>query len=608
MKPGIYMTQFLGADYPVHYITSAANAKDYLDRLQNQQIPCYSLDTETEALPQYKNIGDAALSPNLSCVRLIQIFTGKSALIFDCKHIAKDLLFTSFLENEHFILHNAIFDIQYFYKYFGISHIDAGCTYLAAKLLFHALSPTDEGLSASLRSLVNGVFKTELFKEMQVSDWSVPELTWEQVEYSALDAISTYFLAQKLVKKINRQGLTRVYNLYKEAQHPLAKLQLSGIKLNVDAHRDMIVKWRNDAYVAKKKLLALTNLDMITPTTIAHYLEKSLPSNVLSLWPRTETGKLATDAHVFADFDFVDIVKPFEEFQRLQKLCTSFGTCLIDRVNPATGRLHAQYKLAGARTGRLSCTNPNLQQLPRDKEVRKNFVADPGKMFLCADYSQIEIRVGAELSRDATMLNAYQHKGDLHSLTAATILKKPIESITKKERQVAKCFNFGLMFGLSAKKFGHYAKKSYNVELTQEECNNGVDTWRRKYPGYREWQLEQARLGAETGVITTPCGKKRRVDPENCFGSSMNHPCQGGAGEVMLHALIRLNKELPKDVKFVNTVHDELLLELKPAKVSEIQDLMNECMTKGFLDVFPNGITKGLVSSASGNNWAEAKE
>jgi DNA polymerase I-like protein with 3'-5' exonuclease and polymerase domains len=576
----------------------------------SQPLETYALDTETAALPKYKKIGEAALSPHLSAVRLLQLFTGRTAIVFDIGKIETTGIFKSFLEEKRFVGHNSLFDLQYLYKQFGASHIDIGCSYLAAKLIFHATTPTDAGLSASLRSLVNALFKTEILKEMQVSDWSVPELTWEQIEYSALDAVTTYRLAEKLAPKISKFGLERIYQLYKDAQHPLAKMQLNGIKLDTDKHRDLIVDWRSKLYTARKELTEITKLDTITPTTLAKYLEKSLPKETLAIWPRTDTGKLQTDSHVFAEFDYLPIVKPFAEFQKREKLCTSFGNSLIEQINPETGRLHARYRLAGARTGRLSCSDPNLQQLPRENLVRQNFIPEKGNIFVCADYSQVELRVAAEVSRDETMLRAYKQGIDLHKLTASLISKKRIQDVTKEDRQKAKAFNFGLLFGLGAKKFSHYAKKSYGAEVSQEEANAGVKAFRETYYGYREWQLDQSSNALERGFCTTPCGKRRCLDRDNSYGPSMNTPIQGGAAECMLYALVRLNNLFTTNkvnAKITNCIHDELLVECEPKDKEQVSSWVEGAMESGFLDVFPKGIVRGICECKSGNSWGAAK-
>lgn len=621
MIPGKYKTTFLGTEIPVIYVTERGEAERLVGKLIEQfesgETRLAAIDTETAALPKYRGVPQAALSPHLSGVRLIQIYTGRSAIVFDVFKICEVSVFTKLLEKGRWVGHNSTFDLGYFYKWFGISKCDIGCTMLCAKLLFHAKCPTDAGLSASLRNLVNITFKEEILKEMQTSDWSMPELTWEQVEYAALDAITTLKLAERIAPQLASLDLVRIYKLYKDAQHPIARMQLNGLKFDCDKHRDMIVDWRAELYTAKKELVRITGLNKTTPHSIASYLEKTLPPDVLSMWPRTEVGKLETNAHVFADFDYLDIVKPFLEFQKREKLCTAFGTKLIEQVNPATGRLHAGYKLAGARTGRLSCAQPNLQQLPRDKSIRSNFIPEPGNVFVCADYSQIEIRVGAELSRDPTMLKAYQEGIDLHKLTAQTVSQLSdsqwddlSDAEKKNKRQSGKSFNFGLMFGLGADSYKHYAKKSYGVEVSDEDAGRGVKTWRKLYSTYRAWHMSKVKESEANGYVTTPCGKRRCLAPEDCWGASANTPIQGGACECMLHAIVDIQKAIDVSkfpYKIVNCVHDEVLVEVPKDKVEHATKMIEYSMQYGFKSVFPNGVTRGLVEAKSGPNWGAAK-
>jgi len=605
MKAGLYEANFAGEKIPFYYIKDAEEASHVLNLLL-EKGETYAIDTETAALPKYRATHKAALSPHLSRVRLIQVFTGRAAFVFDTFACGSDGIFTKFLEEGKFVGHNSVFDLQYFVNQFKASRCSIGCTYLTAKLLFHATAPTDEGLGASLKNLSDIILGKDILKEMQLSDFSVPELTFEQVEYSALDAICTYKVAEKLAPKLKKYGLERIYKLYKDAQMPIVRMQLNGFGFDVDRHRDIIADWRGKLWTAKKALLQSTGLERITGPQIGEYLQKTLPADILDIWPRTEKGAFQVDSHAFADFGFIDAIKPFAEYKKYETLCAGFGSKLIDLVNPETNRLHSHFRLAGARTGRMSCTDPNIQQSPRDKTFRESFVSSGGKSLLVCDYSQIEIRVGAELSQDEVMLNAYRNGIDLHALTASRISGKPIKEVTKDERFAAKAFNFGLMFGLGAKKFSHYAKKSYGVEVSEAEAHRGVKTFRDTYSGYRAWQLQQSNAAAQTMLTTTVCGKRRALDKDNYYGASLNTPVQGSAAECMLHALVELEKR--DYAKYlVNCVHDELILELPENLVNDGKEVLESCMIDGFLKVFPEGITRGLVDAHSGANWAVAK-
>lgn len=607
MKEKSFNVTFLGKTYPAHYVKTNESAAYVINKLLEKDV-LFAIDTETKPKKGYGHMKEAGLSPHLGEIRLIQVFDGTNIIIFDMVSIDSEM-FLDFLESKRFIAHNALFDLQFF-KALGVRTMNIGCTLICSRLLFHAIYPTDMGLSGSLSNMVKTLLGVDLKKAMQASDWSDPELTFEQVEYAALDPLAVTLIAEKLAGGIQKYKLGRIYTIMKEAQHPIAAMQMNGIGFDAEAHVKVIPTWVDKLVKAKKEVMKLTGLTKLTATTLGVWLEENLPEDVLNIWPRTDKGRLSTDAHTLSDFAWLDIVKPFSEYQKQEKLTSTYGSNLLHRVNPATKRLHASYNLCGARTGRLSSSHPNLQNIPaRDKEFKKRFIPRDGYIFICADYNQIELRVAAELSKDEMMLKAYREGIDLHRLTASKVSGKPLADVTDEERQMAKAVNFGLLFGLGVKKFAHYANKSYGVTVSDAEAERAVNTFRETYPQYREWQLAQANNAAVTFKTVTPCGKLRRLPEDNTFGNSMNHPVQGGAAEVMLVALTKLHKELPDDTYLVNCVHDEILVEVPDDKHSLVYAavLVQSCMTTAFLDIFPNGVTKGIVKLGKGHSWAEAK-
>ncbi len=609
MEAKAFTTTFLNEEIPCYYIKDRAEAHAALQRMMEQDT-LFAIDTETEALPEYKHIEKAPLSPHLGKIRLIQTFNNRAAVVFDMKFINCPEMFFEFLSSKRFVAHNALFDLMFFLK-MGVPEMNIGCTMQLAKMMFHASQADDGGLQAGLAPIVHGLFGEDVLKHVQASDWSVPELNFEQIEYAALDAILCLRVAEKLAPVVTGYKMERYYRLIKAVQYPIARIQLNGCLLDVEAHRNLVDNWLSKLNDARKAVVAVTGNENITPATIAEWLESKLDKQVLSLWPRTESGKLQTDAHAFADFgDISPVVKPFAHFQKIKTLTQDFGNKLLQMVNPATGRLHASYMIQGARTGRMSCRAPNLQQLPRDEEVRKNFIATPGKVMIRADYSQIELRVAAELSRDAEMLNAYKKGIDLHNLTASRLLGKPVDQITKPERSMAKAINFGFCFGLGAKKFSHYAKKAYGVNVTLEESKDAIKTYRETYAGYHEWQKAQAEEAAVTLLAFTPCGKRRRLDPENTYGTSMNTPVQGGAAECMEYSLCMLQSHADEQgFDIINVIHDEIIVESDedPRAIAMAEACIRDSMIWGFKKVFPEGITRDLACPSHGKNWVEAK-
>lgn len=605
-----FLIKFQTTEIPAEYIKDKARAAEILQALDEVRgDDClFGIDTETEALPEFIEYPMAALNPHLSTVRLLQLYDGVKSFVFDMKYIQDYAMFVPFLESRRFIGHNSLFDLKFFKHRFGVQTMNIGCTYILTKLIHHAVYPEDTGLQASLDYMVKSLFKEDILKKVQNSGWHVPDLTFEQIEYAAMDAVCTLKIAEKLSSGLTKYGLEKIYQLYKKAQHPIADMELAGIRLDVETHKEMISVWRDKLYETKKEVLAMTKLEEITGHKVGKWLEENLPEDVLAVWPRTDTGKLSTDANTFADFSYLDIVKPFSKFQKLEKLTSTYGMSLQKFVNPVTGRLHSNYNICGARTGRLSSSKPNLQQAPRDKEFRKLFVPEEGNVFIVADYNQIELRVAGELSRDEVILDVYKQGGDLHTLTASRVSGKPLSAITKDDRQMAKALNFGLLFGLGAKKFSHYAKKSYGVEVSREDATRAIEIFRDTYAGYREWQMEQVNASSTSLSVRTPMGKLRCLPQDNTYGTSMATPVQGGAAECMLYALCFL-RDTPSDLnmKLVNCVHDEVVFEIDPNDKTRATEFITASMTKGFLAVFPQGVTKNLVAIDIGTSWDDAK-
>ena len=619
MEQSSFTLNFKGEAFFGHYIKEANLAWAVVCNLMEQSDRLYGIDTETRVLDQFRAIPDAALDPNISKIRLIQVYDGDASYVFDLDSIGNDAIFVDFLSKKRFVAHNALFDLQFFIK-MGVLDMNIGCTYLLSKLLFHSTYPTDEGISAGLDKMVEAVFGVRVLKENQASDWTVPDLNYEQIEYAALDPFYAYKLAERLAHGLTRFGLEQTYQLCKATQHPIAQIQLNGMGLNVNQHRLNINVWRQEVRKARNELQALTSLDTVNASKLAEWLAINLPEDIASIWPRTDSGKMSTDSDTFSAFDFLEIVKPFSRFQKQSTLCSTFGMNLIDQICPFDQRVHSRYNICKARTGRLSSVQPNLQNIPRspkpeqikagEPDMRDVFIPQAGWCFTVADYNQIELRVAAEISQDQTMLDAYRAGIDLHKLTASVVSKKPLDQVTKADRQLAKAINFGLLFGLGVKKFASYAKKSYQVDVSEDDAWEAVRTFRETYPGYRRWQLTAAAEGERTLFSRTPHGKLRRLEEGNTYGTSMNTPVQGGAGECMNHALVKLDKDIRKfglNARLCNVVHDEIITEHPPEETEFVGQLIVEAMTYGFQTVTGSDIIKGIVEKKTGDTWAQAK-
>lgn len=602
-----------------HYLDIKSDAKWALKHIAADKL--IGLDTETMRLKKYAHISDAALSPHLAKIRLLQLYDGRHSYVLDMLHIGDGLndYLREFLETHRFIAHYAVFDMAFLKKQFQPKTLDCGCTLIAFKLLAHATRPDDAGLRGSLDAVTEGLCGVKVYKENQRSDWSIPQLNFEQLEYAALDPVCVLKIAEKMAPALEQRKLFDFYGLEKDAQHPIVDMHLNGILFDTAAHIELVAGWREKLYEAKKKLMLETGLKDITGPKMSMWLEKNLPAELLDIWPRTDTGKLKTDAITFNDMGaFHPAVKKFGQFQKFRTLTTDFGGKLLQEVNPATGRVHPKYNLVGTRTGRLSCSGPNLQQSPRDKTFRAQFKPRKGYVFVAADYSLIELRCAAELSRDKTMLKAFRQGRDLHCVMAESIAGKKWEDMApteqKKSRQVSKNLNYGALFGLGSKKFASYARKATpegeECHVTEDNAGDYIQHFREAYSGYRQFHLDLYNKTLETLKVRTACGKLRSLAPEMCYTSCVNTIIQGSAAGCMLWALVLMYNwinTVDSKSRIVATVHDEMIIEVPKREAETVKHALEECMTRGFLNVFPNGITRGIADAKIGDSWDAVK-
>ena len=231
------------------------------------------------------------------------------------------------------------------------------------------------------------------------------------------------------------------------------------------------------------------------------------------------------------------------------------------------------------------------------------------KILVTADYSQVELRIAAEVSGDKAMLEAFRNDGDLHAKTAENISGRSKENQTKEDRNAAKICNFALLYGAGAKSLREYARINFKVLWTAEQAEEYVMIFRDAYPEFRQWQVETTKNAKETLFATTVLGKHRALHPEAYYTTSLNQPIQGAAAEVMKIALINLDASLERvpGAFLISTVHDEVGLECYPKDLEEVKEILEIDMAGAMLQVFPNAHTKGLIEINYGETWYDAK-
>jgi DNA polymerase-1 len=299
------------------------------------------------------------------------------------------------------------------------------------------------------------------------------------------------------------------------------------------------------------------------------------------------------------------------EYRGLKKLLSTYVEALPQLVDRRTGRIHTSFNQAVTSTGRLSSNNPNLQNIPvrdeRGREIRKAFVPEEGKLFLSADYSQIELRLMAHLSGDHNMIADFLSGNDIHAATAAKIYGVGIEDVSREMRSSAKTANFGIIYGISS--FG----LSERLTISRKEAKDLIDGYFNSYPGVKKYMDESIRKARDTGYVTTMFGRRRylrdiqsrnQVVRGNAERNAINAPIQGTAADIIKIAMVRIHERLKSEKyasKMILQVHDELIFEVEPGELDRLREMViNEMSGAAKLDV-PLKVDVG-----TGSNWLEA--
>lgn len=604
------------------YIDDVENANKALHKLSKSISTILGLDIETAKAKGYEdNHLLAGLSPQLSTIRLLQVYDPDSTIcfIFDMWRVQEPLhtKFQQLLASKRFVAQNAQFDMKHL-NYWGMPVTNCDCTIILSNLVYHAEEVSVAMIPSSLSNLVEKEFKVSISKQLQVSNWNREELTEDQLKYAALDGYLTTRLAKVYLPKILEHKMEKVYALNKKSLHVVAHMELAGIRMDRKLHAEMIYEWEKIRY-EKEKILETTMAGVNTRSSkqMTEWLQKNLTPEELPQWPRTDSGKaLATDADTLQEFAYLPFVKPLAEYKYYDKLCSTYGRSLYQRRNPITGRIHGGFTLARTHTGRMSGRDPNLQNQParnKGRNFKELFIPNKGNIFLCADYSQIELRVMAEITRDRVMLAAYRKGIDIYKLFAAAITSKKMADVTKAERQIAKAVVLGLQFGMGAAKLAVYAKNNYEVDMSDEQALDYVELYHTLFAGVAAWKKKQSIICETTLSVRTPLGKVRKLHKDAYYTAGLNTPVQGGAAEIMLTALNAVHAAY-QEAKVVGPgivlpVHDEMVVEVKNTSdnVALAKKLMEENMVWAAKKIFPRIITTGLVEAIEGKTWYEAK-
>jgi len=443
---------------------------------------------------------------------------------------------------------------------------------------------------------------------------SMSELDPKEVyEYAAEDADVTLKLKNILEKELHEKGL---YQLFEEVEMPLvpvlARMEMNGARIDEAslAETSKVFTERMETIEQEIREVAGQELNISSPRQIGELLFDQL--KIDSKPKKTKTGQYVTDeATLLALKSKHPVVEKILDYRGYKKLLSTYIDALPQLVNPRTGHIHTSYNQAVTATGRLSSSNPNLQNIPiRDengKEVRKAFIPDEGELFFSADYSQIELRLMAHLSQDKNMVEDFNSGHDIHQATAAKIFKVPIEEVTSTMRRKAKTANFGIIYGISA--FG----LAERMEVSRGEARQLIDDYFATYPGVKEYMDLSIEKARQLGYTETLLGRRCQLPDINSRNAvvrgyaernAINAPIQGTAADIIKVAMIRIDKRMREEglkSKMILQVHDELNFSVVPAEKEQLQALV--------INEMQNAIQLSVPLYADcgwGENWLEA--
>ena len=432
-------------------------------------------------------------------------------------------------------------------------------------------------------------------------------------EYACEDADITLQLKNKLEPELKRlQCEDLFYNIEMPLMPVLAEMEMNGVCLDTQSLAETSKQFtaRMNEIEARIYELAGEQFNIASPKQVGEILFDKL--KIVEKAKKTKTGQYVTSEEVLQQLkNKHEIVADILEHRGLKKIIGTYIDALPKLINPRTGHIHTSFNQTITATGRLSSSDPNLQNIPirgeDGKEIRKAFIAEPGCLFFSADYSQIELRVMAHLSQDPQMIEVFREGKDLHAATAANIYKKPIEEVTRDERTKSKRANFGIIYGITV--FG----LAERLDIPRDEAKMLIDGYFQTFPEVHDYMEKSKEIARKQGYVTTLFGRRRYLPDINSQNSvvrgfaernAINAPIQGTAADIikvaMIHIFQRFKAEGIKS-KMILQVHDELNFSVYPDEKEKVERIVIEEMQNAFHMAVPL-----VADSGFGDNWLEA--
>ena len=434
-----------------------------------------------------------------------------------------------------------------------------------------------------------------------------------QTEYAAEDADVTFQLYELFAPQLKKENLE---DLFFKVEMPLmevlAKMELEGVSLDKNWLEKESIDLENDLRNLEKTIFEISGeeFNMNSPKQLGEILFEKMQLDLKA--KKTKTGQYATSEDVLQKLSGKhEIIKHILEYRTYQKLKSTYVDALPLQIDKTDNRVHTNFSQTTAATGRLASVNPNLQNIPirtlRGQQIRGAFVANPGNKIISADYSQIELRLIAEISNEENMIKAFQDGEDIHVSTASKLFNIPLEEVTKTQRSQAKTVNFGILYGQGAFALGE------QTGLSRTEAKEMIASYYETYPKLKKFMADQVTKAQDLGYVETILNRKRHLKDINSANfvvkahaerNAVNAPIQGSAADVIKLAMIKIDQKLTEQnlkTKMLLQVHDELLFEAPVDEVESAKILIKTEMENAFETKVPL-----LVEVGVGDNWLEA--
>lgn len=538
------------------------------------------------------DIETTGLSPLDSRILLAQIsFPDKSYVILPSAGLGE--LGPYFTDTKWLkIIQNVKFDTKFILKYYGIETRNVFDTMIAEELL-----NTDKSGVSNLGAIARKYTGKELDKSIRESFYkrgTITTFTDKQLAYASQDSEILFPIYEAQKKALEENGLTAVADVEFELAPIVGDMELTGVPIDTDKWQEKLAKYKEEHEASRIKMHEILfddgglqeQLGMFARDSINLNSPKQLMSAFLAIGidiEKTDERELSLVDHPAA--------KELLNYRKLQKILSSYGVSFLEKIHPFTGRIHADFKQMGTQTGRFSCREPNLQQMP---EEFRECVSLEGHKIVVADYPNIELRILAELSGDENLSQAFESGQDPHKSTASLMFNIPIDRVSKEQRFIAKTINFGISYGMGTDKLKDMlnSKRAPNEQLTFGQVQSIMTKYKKTYKRAADWLMETGNLSYRRGYSETMLGRRRILprpfnpgDDEAIASlkrKGANSPIQGTNADITKIGMVNLHNELQSyypSAKMILQVHDEVAV-LAPSAISEgVKSVVEESLT-----------------------------